>query len=56
MITAGAFAVTVALWIGGASLGMNSVAAATVGLAILLITGALGHDTKQHVSELASQA
>lgn len=27
------------LWIGGAGLGVNSVAAATVGLAILLITG-----------------
>lgn len=38
-ITAGAFAITVALWIGGASLGVNSVAAATVGLAILLVTG-----------------
>jgi di/tricarboxylate transporter len=38
-ITALAFAITVGLWIGGASLGVNSVAAATVGLAILLITG-----------------
>ena len=38
-ITAGAFLLTVGLWIGGASLGVNSVAAATVGLAILLITG-----------------
>lgn len=38
-ITAFAFAVTVALWIGGASIGVNSVAAAIVGLSILLITG-----------------
>lgn len=38
-ITALAFLITVGLWIGGASLGVNSVAAATVGLAILLITG-----------------
>lgn len=38
-ITAAAFAITVGLWIGGAALGVNSVAAATVGLAILLITG-----------------
>lgn len=40
-ITAGAFLVTVGLWIGGAGLGVNSVAAATVGLAILLITGVI---------------
>jgi anion transporter len=40
-ITAFAFLITVALWIGGASLGVNSVAAATVGLAILLITGVI---------------
>ena len=39
-ITAAAFAVTVALWIGGAAWGVNSVAAATVGLSVLLITGA----------------
>lgn len=38
-ITAGAFLVTVALWIGGASIGINNVAAALVGLSILLITG-----------------
>ena len=38
-ITAAAFAVTVALWIGGGSIGVNSVAAATVGLAVLLVTG-----------------
>jgi len=38
-ITAAAFLITVGLWIGGAGLGVNSVAAATVGLAILLITG-----------------
>mmetsp|Transcript_18497 Transcript_18497/g.51906 ORF Transcript_18497/g.51906 Transcript_18497/m.51906 type:complete len:564 (-) Transcript_18497:806-2497(-) len=37
-ITAGAFAITVALWIGGGAIGVNAVAAATVGLAILLIT------------------
>ena len=41
-ITALAFIITVGLWIGGASLGVNSVAAATVGLAILLITGEQG--------------
>jgi len=40
-ITAVAFLITVGLWIGGASLGVNSVAAATVGLAILLITGGI---------------
>lgn len=40
-ITAVAFLITVGLWIGGASLGVNSVAAATVGLAILLITGVI---------------
>ncbi len=40
-ITAAAFAITVALWIGGGSIGVNSVAAATVGLSILLITGEL---------------
>eukprot|EP00879_Flechtneria_rotunda_P022700 GHRR01023974.1.p1 GENE.GHRR01023974.1~~GHRR01023974.1.p1 ORF type:complete len:386 (+),score=103.40 GHRR01023974.1:93-1250(+) len=38
-ITAAAFLITVSLWIGGAGLGVNSVAAATVGLTILLITG-----------------
>lgn len=37
-ITAGALATTVALWIFGGSLGVNAVAAALVGLAILLIT------------------
>lgn len=40
-ITALAFAITVGLWIGGASLGVNSVAAATVGLTILLVTGVI---------------
>lgn len=40
-ITAAAFAVTVALWIGGGSIGVNAVAAATVGLAALLITGVI---------------
>lgn len=38
-ITAVAFLITVGLWIGGAGIGINSVAAATVGLSILLITG-----------------
>ena len=33
-----AFAVTVGLWIFGGSIGINAVAAATVGLAFLLIT------------------
>ena len=37
-ITAGAFAVTVGLWIFGGSLGINAVAAAILGLSILLIT------------------
>jgi hypothetical protein len=36
-ITAGAFALTVALWIFGGSIGVNAVAAATVGLFILLV-------------------
>jgi hypothetical protein len=39
-ITAFAFLITVALWIGGSSVGVNSVAAAIVGLTILLVTGA----------------
>lgn len=38
-ITAFAFAVTVGLWIFGAGLGVNAVAAALTGLAILLVTG-----------------
>ena len=37
-ITASALAVTVALWIFGGQLGIGSVAAALLGLAILLIT------------------
>lgn len=37
-ITAGAFAVTVGLWIFGGSVGINAVAAAILGLSILLIT------------------
>lgn len=37
-ITAGAFAVTVGLWIFGGSVGINAVAAALLGLSILLIT------------------
>ncbi len=37
-ITAGAFAVTVGLWIFGGSIGINAVAAALLGLSILLIT------------------
>ena len=37
-ITAGAFAVTVGLWIFGGSFGINAVAAALLGLSILLIT------------------
>ncbi|KAG1673950.1 hypothetical protein FOA52_015705 [Chlamydomonas sp. UWO 241] len=40
-ITAGAFAVTVALWIFGGGIGVNAVAAAIVGLAILLITNVI---------------
>lgn len=37
-ITAGAFAVTVGLWIFGGSVGINAVAAALLGLSILLVT------------------
>lgn len=37
-ITSGAFAVTVGLWIFGASIGVNAVAAALLGLTILLVT------------------
>lgn len=37
-ITSGAFAVTVGLWIFGASVGINAVAAALLGLTILLVT------------------
>lgn len=40
-ITAGAFAVTVGLWIFGAKIGVGSVAAATVGLAIMLVTNVI---------------
>lgn len=38
-ITAGALGLTVALWVFGGSFGINAVAAALTGLAILLITG-----------------
>jgi anion transporter len=38
-ITAFAFAVTVSLWIFGSAIGVNAVAAALLGLGILLITG-----------------
>ncbi len=38
-ITAFAFAITVGLWIFGGAIGVNAVAAALLGLAILLITG-----------------
>ena len=38
-ITAGALALTVGLWIFGASIGVNAVAAALTGLSILLVTG-----------------
>ena len=37
-ITAGALAVTVGLWIFGGQIGVNAVAAALLGLAVLLIT------------------
>ena len=40
-ITAFAFAITVGLWIFGAAVGVNAVAAALLGLAILLITGVI---------------
>ena len=38
-ITAFALSVTVGLWIFGAGIGVNSVAAALVGLSIMLVTG-----------------
>ena len=37
-ITAGALSVTVGLWIFGGQIGVNAVAAALLGLAVLLIT------------------
>ena len=40
-ITALAFGITVSLWVFGASYGINSVAAAIVGLFILLVTGVI---------------
>lgn len=40
-ITAGAFALTVTLWIFGGSIGINAVAAAIVGLFILLVTNVI---------------
>jgi anion transporter len=40
-ITSVAFIITVALWIFGGQLGVSSVAAATVGLAVLLVTGVI---------------
>lgn len=39
MCRAAAFLGTVALWVGGAAVGINNVAAALCGLAVLLITG-----------------
>ena len=42
-ITAGALAVTVGLWIFGGQIGVNAVAAALLGLAIMLITNVVGH-------------
>lgn len=38
-LTAMAFSITVGLWIGGTAIGINAVAAALVGLTILLVTG-----------------
>lgn len=49
-ITAGAFAITVALWIGGGAIGVNAVAAATVGLAIMLITNVVTWKVRAQVS------
>ena len=37
-ITAGALGITVAMWVAGGSFGINSVAAAVVGLSIMLVT------------------
>lgn len=41
-ITAGGLGLTVALWIFGGQLGVNAVAAALLGLGILLITNVVG--------------
>lgn len=43
-ITAGALAVTVGLWIFGGQVGVNAVAAALLGLAIMLITNVVCSD------------
>lgn len=51
-ITTGAFAVTVGLWIFGASIGINAVAAALLGLTILLVTNVV--KWKDCLGELAA--
>ena len=50
-ITAGALGLTVSLWIFGAQLGVNAVAAAILGLAILLITNVVRADHVQGCRE-----
>jgi len=51
-ITAFAFAVTISLWIFGAQIGVNAVAAALLGLGILLITGVV--EWKENLAQGAS--
>ena len=41
LLSPGAFAITVGLWIFGGAVGVNAVAAATVGLTILLVTNVI---------------
>lgn len=51
-ITAFAFAVTISLWIFGAQIGVNAVAAALLGLSILLITGVV--EWKENLAQVAA--
>ena len=51
-ITAFAFAITISLWIFGAQIGVNAVAAALLGLAILLITGVV--EWKENLAQVTT--
>lgn len=51
-ITAFAFAITISLWIFGGQIGVNAVAAALLGLSILLITGVV--EWKENLAQGAS--
>ena len=51
-ITAFAFAVTISLWIFGAQIGVNAVAAALLGLSILLITGVV--EWKENLAQVTA--